>query len=139
MRTTTILETTKDELNEGGYPFVPGSRKGIQMTFVPQTHSGNHKSRRIFPVTQITRIRTIRRISLAEYPLTRIAPIHDQTHQAWVLLIKTIMTVMTNSVYSIGSIYSISCMSVVDMAIDPRIPTMLGRNTLGFYRPGRQC
>ena len=31
-----MLETAKDQVNEGGYPFVPGSRKGIQMMFIPK-------------------------------------------------------------------------------------------------------
>ena len=42
-------------------------------------------------------------------------------------------------VYSVGEMYLISCMAVVLLTIDPRIPTTPGRSMSGFHRPGRHC
>ena len=43
-------------------------------------------------------------------------------------------------VYSMGEMCSISCMVVVvNMTLDPRIPTALGRSMSGSHRPDRRC
>ena len=38
-----------------------------------------------------------------------------------------------------GGVIIVSCMAVVRRTIDPRTPTMSGRSTSGFHRPGRPC